>query len=250
MHFLFPKNKMHMDLKRLTAIKSEIGYIITGQYVKQEGMNPNYVLSKNGRILSRVCILGTVVEKYESENLSSITADDGTGTINAKAFKSNILKSVTKSDLVDVIGKIREYNNEIYIAPESCVILHDPNWEILRKLELERDKKIWEKKRSKILELQKYAADLSELAQLCDHAGITQQELEAVLVSNEPEEIKASGEDRKKIMELIEQSENVCDYAVLLEKSGLPESILDSIINELLEEGTCFEPVPGKIRKI
>ena len=39
-------------------------------------------------------------------------------------------------------------------------------------------------------------------------------------------------------------------YSELLEKSGLPEAEFDEIMNSLLEDGLCFEPRPGKIKRL
>jgi hypothetical protein len=41
-----------------------------------------------------------------------------------------------------------------------------------------------------------------------------------------------------------------CDYSELLEASKISEETMDSIINELLSDGVCFEPKPGKIKKL
>ena len=41
-----------------------------------------------------------------------------------------------------------------------------------------------------------------------------------------------------------------CDYTQLVEAAKMPEEAIDAVINELLEEGACFEPKPGKIKKL
>ena len=55
------------EKKRLTALKTSIGPIIKGKYIAQEGFEPNFVQTEHGR-LSRVRVLGTVVDKFVSEN--------------------------------------------------------------------------------------------------------------------------------------------------------------------------------------
>lgn len=126
--------------ERQTAKKVRIKTLHTGEFVQQEGYNPNYVKTEEVE-LSRVRVLGTVIDKFISEdgNYGTITLDDTTDTIRCKVFKDlTILEDVEKGDLVDVIGKIREYNEERYIQPESIAKIEDPNFEVLRKLEIEK----------------------------------------------------------------------------------------------------------------
>jgi len=128
--------------ERLVAKKLDIKTLYTGQYVIQEGFNPNYI-EIGGERISRVRILATVIDKFLSEdgNYGTITLDDGTDTIRAKAFQDlRIIEPIEKGDVVDVIGKIREYNEERYLQPEIIVKIEDPNFEVLRKLELRKMK--------------------------------------------------------------------------------------------------------------
>ncbi len=86
----------------------------------------------------RVRILGTVVSKYIGDNYGFIVVDDGTETIRVRCFKEDTskLNDVQEGDIVDVIGRIRKYEDEVYIVPEGIVKLADPNWEFLRKIEI------------------------------------------------------------------------------------------------------------------
>jgi RPA family protein len=118
----------------------DIKSLYTGQYIVQEGFNPNYI-EINGERISRVRVLGTVIDKFLSEdgNYGTITLDDGTDTIRAKAFQDlRIIEPIEKGFVVELIGKIREYNAERYLQPEIIVKVEDPNFEVLRKLELKK----------------------------------------------------------------------------------------------------------------
>ena len=109
-----------MPIKRMTAKKVRIYNIINGQWVKKEGMEPSYVQTTYGDQLSRVRVMGTIVSKFVAEdgNFASITVDDATDTIRAKTFKTvKPLDNAELGDIVDVIGKVREYNEEIYMIP-------------------------------------------------------------------------------------------------------------------------------------
>ena len=128
-----------MPIQRMTAKKVRIYDIINGKWVKKEGMEPSYVETNYGDQLSRVRIMGTIVSKFIAEdgNFASITVDDATDTIRAKTFKTiKPVDTVEIGDIVDVIGKVREYNEEIYLIPEIILKMTDPNMELLRKLEV------------------------------------------------------------------------------------------------------------------
>ncbi|MEM7815260.1 MAG: OB-fold nucleic acid binding domain-containing protein, partial [Candidatus Aenigmatarchaeota archaeon] len=145
-----------VEKKRLVALKVRIAEIAKGKWVPREGLNPNYLLTRTGRRLSRVRVLATVVHKFVSQDrkFSSITLDDGTETIRAKAFGSGIFDSIKVGDIVDVVGKLKQYNEELYIAPEIVVPV-DANWELLRELEIRKAAREWDRKRALVKAYQK-----------------------------------------------------------------------------------------------
>src|SRR3989338_5666035 len=107
-----------MERKRITSVNARISSIGSGKFVAQEGFNPNYVLSDAGERLSRVRVLATVVDKFVAETgkFASVTLDDGTDTIRAKVFTAlSMLENISTGDTVDVIGRIKEYNEEVYM---------------------------------------------------------------------------------------------------------------------------------------
>ncbi len=125
--------------KRQTAQKVWISMLHQGSYVKQLGeYDPNFI-QYNGMDIARVNIIGTIVAKYVGDNTAyvALTLDDGSGSIRLKAWKEDalVLEKFKPGDLVLVVGKPREYNEEIYISPE-IVKKTEPNYELVRKLEL------------------------------------------------------------------------------------------------------------------
>jgi RPA family protein len=137
-----------MAFERMTARKVKISDLMNGKWVKKEGMEPSFIVTSYGEQVSRARILGTVVAKFLAEdgNFGSITLDDSTDTIRAKTFKTvKPLEEVEIGDIVDAIGKVREYNAEIYFIPEIIYKVQDPNLEILRRLEIEKKLAEWKK---------------------------------------------------------------------------------------------------------
>ena len=209
--------------ERMTAKMVSLSEIASGEWVHQDGMEPSYVVLKNKEKVSRVRVMATVVSKFSSDdgNFGSLTIDDGTDTLRAKSFKDlSLIEKVEPGALVEVIGKIREYNSEIYIMPEIMKAVNDPNKFILRKLELIKRKQSLPK----------------------------ENETESRSGPENPMEQKAGF--RKNIISIIEAEKDGIEYALLIEKSGKSEEEVEPIVNDILSEGICYEPTPGKIKKI
>ena len=96
--------------------KIRISDILDSKYKKTEGFNPNY-LEVNGKKVSRINIMGVVVQKSETNNYKTLTIDDGTGKISARNFENNlVLDNVGVGKVVIIIGRPREFSSEnIYL---------------------------------------------------------------------------------------------------------------------------------------
>ena len=245
-----------MERKRLTAIKTKIKPITTGKYVTQPGFEPNYVLTPLGIRLSRVRMIATIVDKFisETKKFSSITLDDASDTIRAKTWNSLILDEFQVGDIIDITGKVKEYQGEVFLAPEVIRKVENLNWEILRELEVKKQEETFNQKRSFVLEYQKQTSDLVELKRLLkERFGINEEDVESIVNSQDISTDEEPEENMKElVLELIVSLDKGqgAEYSEIMEKAGLQEDVLDNVINSLLEEGTCFEPRPGKIKKL
>ncbi|MBI2579306.1 MAG: hypothetical protein HYW27_00205 [Candidatus Aenigmarchaeota archaeon] len=243
-----------MDRKRLTALKTRLSGISGGRFVQQDGFNPSYVVTPLGERLSRVRILSVVVDKFAAETgkFASLTIDDGTDTIRVKVFSAlSMIENIVPGDTVDVIGRIKEYNGELYIAPEVITKVSDPNFEILRELEIRRREKNLGGMRETILKHKEQASDVDELARMMvERYGMEHEFVEDILAQEEGG--KPSVDAKKSVMDMIESLDKGegCDYTDLIASSGLGENEIDKAVQELLEEGLCYEPRPGKIRRL
>ncbi|MFH1229266.1 MAG: OB-fold nucleic acid binding domain-containing protein [Candidatus Aenigmatarchaeota archaeon] len=248
-----------MEVKRLTAKKASIGEIIKGKFIKKSGFESSYVLTNLGRRLSRIRTVGLIVDKFISadEKYATVTLDDSTETIRCKVFiNTKILDGFGSGDLVDVFGKLREYNGEIYIMPEIISTV-SPNFETLRILELEKLFKEQREKIKKVKELQNQTSDLTEI-KVALKGVMLPEDAEGILEAQEiiedvVEEKTVSANDAKskiiKIIETLDKGDGA-DYQDILTKSGLTERDIDIAIQDLLETGVCYEPHPGKIKKV
>ncbi len=249
-----------MELRRLTAKKVLVWEIISGKFVQKTGLESPYIITPTGRKVSRVRILGNVVDKYinPSGTYGFLVIDDGTGSIRVKFFENiSKVEKIEKGSLVDIIGRIRCDENEIWINVEIAKVIEDPNFETLRILEIVN---ILKEQCEKIRNIMKYlpqSSDMNELYTLLN-GNISKKEIEAILEAKEiiykhVEENKVEEDEKEsKVLKLIKELDRGegADYFELLKTSGLEENKLDEIIDRLLETGKCFEPKPGKLRVV
>lgn len=244
----------------MTAYKARIKDIIEGKYVSLGGFNPSYVLTSYGLRLSRVHVLATVINTYitEDKKYAFIVLDDGTGIVRSKAFQDTApLANVKVGDIVDFVGKVREYNDERYIVPEVVSPVKDPNFESMRKLEIMLFMRRWQAKRKIVLENKNLPLDELKKEMLEKHK-IDENDVEGILEAEE--NVKSGGEvesaavDTKsgreivlKVIGELDKGDGV-SYSSIIEKANLPENVTESAMNELLEEGSCYEPKPGIIK--
>ena len=214
---------------RQVAYKVRISDLISNKYTKEEGKwEPNYVQIGDLKV-SRVNVIANVISNYQSGegDYSTITIDDGTESIQLKAWKEDtrVMEGIEIGDIVLVMGKIREYNEEKYITPEIIRKLEEPEWLLYRKKELE---KIYGEAKKRKEEEKESSITIKE-----------------EVVSN-----KKSDPERQKILNIVEKlsSKEGADKLEIIKESGLEEQEADGIIQSLLMDGEIFELKPGKIK--
>ncbi|MFH1823249.1 MAG: OB-fold nucleic acid binding domain-containing protein [archaeon] len=209
--------------KRFTAYKYAIKKLLEGQPRFENDKFKELIIDE--KPVSRVNIMANVVDKFESEqgNYVSTTVDDGSGTIRIKAFAQGVgmLKTFSVGDSLMIIGVLREYNKEVYITPE-IVKKVDARWLMARKLEL--------------------GEEITELPKVQ-----TPKEIKEEIVE---ETIPVEKTIREKIIDLVKEKEEEggikIDEVIMALKE--PVEHINKDIKDLLEEGTIYEPQPGKLR--
>ena len=209
-------------MERKTATKVRIKDLVEGEFIKTEGnMEPNYVVTSLSEMVSRVRVMGVVVSKFISEDdkYVIVTLDDSSEITSARSFiDTDILKGIEVGETIDVVGKVKEYQEQIYILPEVVYIIEDPNWELVRRLELViKDKTLGKKPSSKAVE------DKVEV----EGEALRDRVLEVIKTGDEGEGVK---------------------YVTVVKETGIKEEDLDKIINDLLVEGEIYEPKIGRFK--
>ena len=206
-----PELEQKIFQKRQVAYKVRISDILNGTFTKDE-LSAGHVKINNNSV-SRVNIIATIVFKSEEPSSASALIDDGTGRILLRTFeKKGIFSSIDVGDIVLLIGKIRDFNNEKYIIPEILKKINDNKWIDLRAIELKNN----------IVE-----------------SRINEEILDKVTeIINENEKIYL-------LIKKLDYGEGAPTDEVISMSS---DKGAEKIINKLMENGDIFEIKPGRLK--
>lgn len=237
---------------RLPAKKVRISDLLNGKffYGSKEEMKPAYVITPYGEKVSRVNLCGTVVEKFVSEdgNYSTVTIDDGTEAMRIKSFGiSNSFENIETGDLVRVIGKVKEFNAELYVNLEAINKINDINFELLHKLEILSN--LVKQKRT-VDDIKNLSQQMSE-EELKNYAKETyeiDEEILSVIIESKKKEI----DYKPVVLEIIEKLDEGkgVEISRLFQVLNLPEHVVERTIDELINSGYVYEPVAGFLKKV
>lgn len=210
---------------RDTAYKVWIYQLVNGLFTSTVNAADGSIRSQiqvDNLSVSRVNIIATVTELYldNERQFASITLDDGSAAMRAKSFKENlkIIDGISKGDLVIVIGKIREYQNDIYILPEIIKKLPDLTWALVRKMELTKIHKKTEVQQVRI------------------------QQVPQVTITN----------PKFKVLHLIHEHEVEAGVPIqsIIQTGTYPLDQMRKLIEELISDGEIYENKPNHYKII
>lgn len=252
---------MNGNQERLTARKVILKDIVNGRYFNQEGFKSNYLITPRGQRVSRVNVVGTVMTKFvtDDENYGFFVLDDETETVRVKFFQDlGMMDKADEGDMVRVIGKLREYDGEIYVNPEVVHTVDDPNHMTLHMTEVAKSIEQLENIKEDIEQMK---SDDPDTFKKKAKDKYDEETVEAILNSSESSgeiggETDTEDDDlsdlKEEVLEIIENEDDGegTPYQDITENVDADEQKVDEVINDLLTEGTCFEPRPGKIKKL
>jgi len=190
---------------------------LNSKYTKTEGSASNY-LEMNEKKISRVNVVGVIVQKLGLDNYKTIMIDDGTGRISTRVFEENVLlDKVDVGDIVLIIGRPREFSSEKYIIIETIKKIN-PIWAKVRKLEFEKN----------VIKDDVFSNKVTS-----NNEKITEE-----IVDLTP---------TNKVVKLIRQFDNGNGVSIE-ELSSKNIKDMDKIIDMLLKGGDIFEVKPGKLK--
>lgn len=211
--------------KRQVAFKVAISDLLSGNYVKEEGWNSNYIMLPDGRHISRANVMGVIIDKQMSGDVNDqrVIIDDGSGNIILRTFENNeMLNNINIGDTILVISRPREFGSERYMIPEIIRKIENHDWVLLRKLELEKIKTAIIEKDSKA-EIDKPPAEIDTVE----------------------EEIIGNDKDIFSLVKSLDSGDGA-DLNSVIEKLGIADS--EKLINNMIKGGELFEIKPGKIK--
>lgn len=220
------------QIERLPAYKVWLSSINNGSYVKPTAEFTPHYIDIGGKKISRINLIATVVQKTETEDksYSSLTMDDGSAQVRVKAWREDakLLDSVKVSDVLIVIGKVREYQDEIYVTPEIVKKVNS-KLQILRNLELYKE---YGKPKPLSIVLRKQVQEEKSFNVEEEKIGDNQEQKRQKILNRIEEMDDGSGADISKVMS----------------SSGLSESDAEKILQSLLLEGEVFNISSSKIK--
>jgi RPA family protein len=206
-----------------TAYKLPIRDIVNAEIEDQRTIKTNFGLK-----VRKTRILGTVMKTFVSEDkkYGFLVIDDGTETIRVKSFDpSKDFSNIKIGDILDIIGRISTYKNEVYLISEIINKVEDVNWEITRKIEIINLKK----ELKKLIEKEK---EVSE-EKIKEEEVIDEKEIEM----------------EKKVLEIIKKIDKGegADIKEIISEFG-DKIKCEEILRTLLEKSEVYEPKPEKFK--
>ena len=218
---------------RETAYPVMIGTLLTGSYLKAEAQfQPSYLKTIDGRLFSRVHIIGVIVS-LEDNNTGEAIIDDGTGKLVVRSFENTTLfTGFSLGDVIRVIGKVRAFNEQIYLIPEVIKKITNKQFITLHKLHLQL--------------LQKsLPATPTAIPDVGQGQLVEEEVIEMIVDADETQPVSPIDALLSTIKEL--DTGEGARIEEILQRTGQEN---EKIIHHLLEAGDIFEIRPGRIKML
>jgi len=234
------------------AYKLKIEDLVRGQYIRSiEGTEPSHLLTPWGQRVTRARVMGTVVDKFvrEDQSYATLRLDDGSETISLRAWREGVpeLNRFNIGSTVDIIGRVREFEGEVYLVPELIIQVNDPNWELVRELEIieARREALTRGVRPKRMPTAKL-----EPAQLKIELPQPTPITESASEEEEPPLPEVPDEIKKRVVLALEKLDkgNGATPAEVSAELNLPQTQVEDALRVILLEGDIFEPLAGRFK--
>lgn len=228
-----------MAIKRSTAHRIRLKNIVNSPYEKREGFNPS-VIKFNNLEISRVNVIASIVGKYltDDQNYCAITLDDGSETIRVKNFGAEVgtIKELNVGDIVRIIGKVKEYNEEKYIAGEISKVLN-PNWIIVNEIELSNQKQTTTD-----------TSTTDSINKVIETKTNSSENEEIISISSESSDSESS--IKQKILQYLKNNDNGTGVIMdqIMNSLDISSEEVKNSLYELLKVGEIYEPKKGILK--
>lgn len=208
-------------MKRQTAYKVWIKDIHSAksQIDASSGL-PSFLIRE--KTLVRVNFIASIIDTFSSGTYGSVVVDDGSGQVRLKVWGDDLvlLEGRGIGDLVLIIGRVSQFNDERYVRPEIIRTVSQ-DWALLRRLELIKEYGVPQKEERILLEKEEHS----------------------------PPEVEPSLAAREIILATIEKQEEVAEDEIF-KACALPREKVTTALYDLLKEGEIFSPKKGYYRLV
>lgn len=200
--------------------------VVEGRLYKEgEEQYSRWILSTmNGEKIYKIRINGILVDTYYSsadetkKAFASLTLDDGTDTIRIKAWEetADLLNTFKQGEHLEIIGRPRESDGEIYLLPDQIIKIESFDKELYIRL----------KKVKRYLKKGLIIPTKSEIEQVHD------------------------SKEKELIWSIISNAEETIHFDEICKKSKLDNQTVQSIINNLVDDGVIYQPQKSQFKKV
>ena len=194
----------------------------------------------NNLEISRVNVIASIVGKYltDDQNYCAITLDDGSETIRVKNFGAEVgtIKELNVGDIVRIIGKVKEYNEEKYIAGEISKVLN-PNWIIVNEIELSNQKQTTTD-----------SSTADSINKVIETKTNSSENEEIISISSESSDSESS--IKQKILQYLKNNDNGTGVIMdqIMNSLDISSEEVKNSLYELLKVGEIYEPKKGILK--
>jgi RPA family protein len=219
-----------VQYERQNAYITTIAALLSSTFVKGEAqMQPSYAATKDGKKISRAHLMAVIVTLPEGM-ISEATIDDGTGKIVARSFEDpQFFSHVQLGDVVRVIGKVREFNEQTYLIPEIVKKIGDKQWVKFHRL---------------LLQQQSTVDVVPEVREEIRNETVSEETIEDLPIDADETQESSPAEDVLAIIKELDTGDGT-QIEVVIAKQG---DDAEKIIQNLLESGEIFEIRPGRVK--
>ena len=218
-----------------------------------DGIKNTFVM-ENGVELIEVNVIGTIASYLEFEKKDYLCMKDECGEAYVKIIHSNQTIGTEEGDLIHVMGFLNFDGKRKYINPYIVKKIDEnvKEREELRKLEIIKFNKYIDKNKEAFSSNKEKYKELHEKLIKEKEKPKTKTEEKTQTDDSKKENSPVSQITKNKIIEIIKEKDEEdkgVPYVDILDKFSDDErENVETIIDSLLDEGLCYEPIAGKIK--
>lgn len=243
---------------------SKIVDLSTGEKVfDDEAGFLKYIETEEGPV-ARAAVVGTVLDTNinDETNSGSIVLDDKSGVIRVQTFGEGLskIKDVKQGDTVIVFGKVREYDNNVYLLLQILKKISIEEMQA-RKAYVDFLKEHWQKMSEQIAsDFSVFEGNIDDFAKnIAKKYRLSQNEVDMIIreiklkktQQSETTKKAQNDADEQTLLQAIsklDQEGNGASIDDLASATGFSRERIEEIIKYAIDIGDIYEPSPGRFK--